>query len=106
MTGDGFANKTAMVTGAASGIGRALSAALAAGGARVVLADIDGDAAERAAQSLGADRTEAAPLDVRDPDAFAALVERTIDRHNGIDYLFNNAGISMGGPTHELTAAH
>jgi NAD(P)-dependent dehydrogenase (short-subunit alcohol dehydrogenase family) len=102
-----FANQTAIVTGAASGIGRALSAALAARGARVVLADIDGAAAERAAATLGRDGSgEAAALDVRDADAFAALVARTVDRYGGIDFLFNNAGISMGGPTHELTAEH
>jgi len=107
MRADEFANKTAIVTGAASGIGSALSAALAASGARVVLADVDGNAAEHAARALGPERTaEAASLDVRDADAFSALVENTVERHGGIDYLFNNAGIAMGGPTHELTAAH
>jgi NAD(P)-dependent dehydrogenase (short-subunit alcohol dehydrogenase family) len=107
MNAEGFAQKTAIVTGAASGIGRALSAALVARGTQVVLADVDAAGVDDAARTLGATGTvEAAALDVRDTDAFAALVARTVERHGGIDYLFNNAGISIGGPTHELTAAH
>ena len=73
----------------------------AALGAQVVLADIDGDAAERAAAELsGSVRGGAVPM--RDADAFRALVGEIGD----IDLLCNNAGITMGGPTHELTAEH
>src|SRR4051794_18192505 len=85
---DAFAGRTALVTGAGSGIGHALSTELRARGATVVTTDIEGDVDHR--------------LDVRDAAAFRALVESI-----GVpDLLFSNAGITMGGPTHELSAAH
>ena len=99
-----FAGKTAIVTGGASGIGRALGAELATRGCRVTLADIDGDAAERAARGIGS--INARELDTRDEGSFRALIDEVSDRDGAIDFLFNNAGISMGGPTHELTRAH
>jgi NAD(P)-dependent dehydrogenase (short-subunit alcohol dehydrogenase family) len=83
-----FAGKTALITGGASGIGLALGTELRRLGATVVLADVDPAAEE--------------VFDVRDLDAFCAVVER----HAPVDLLFNNAGISMGGPAHELTAAN
>jgi NAD(P)-dependent dehydrogenase (short-subunit alcohol dehydrogenase family) len=98
-----FAGKTAVITGGASGIGRALGAELAAAGARVVLADIDGGAVARAAEDVGVVGRQ---VDVRDRDAMLALVDEVAERDGGIDFLFNNAGLSMGGPTHELTGAH
>lgn len=113
-----FAGKTALVTGGASGIGRALGAGLAGAGARVVLADIDGDLAARAAREIassvagsGSAGGDGAPvtgraLDVRDEAAFRSLVDDVAERSGGLDLLFNNAGVALGGPTHELTAAH
>jgi NAD(P)-dependent dehydrogenase (short-subunit alcohol dehydrogenase family) len=101
-----FAGRTALITGGGSGIGLALGAGLVAAGARVVLADVDGEAADRAAASMaegvGRGRAEARELDVCDGAAFRAVV----DDIGEVDLLFNNAGISMGGPSHELTAAH
>ena len=85
-----FVGSTALVTGGASGIGKALGAALEAVGARVVLADIAGDD--------GACRR----LDVRDAAAFDALVEEV----GPVDLLINCAGISLGGATHEMSALH
>lgn len=105
-----FAGKSAIVTGGASGIGRALGAALTAAGATVVLADIDGSGAASAASAMtaadGRGSVTSCELDVRDPAAVRALVDDVADRHGTLDLLFNNAGISMGGPTHELTTAH
>jgi NAD(P)-dependent dehydrogenase (short-subunit alcohol dehydrogenase family) len=104
-----FAGKVVIVTGAASGIGKALSFALAQSGATVVLADVDGDGAASAAGEITAGRAgraESASLDVRDGDAFAALAADVIDRHGHVDYLFNNAGIAVGGPAETLTAEH
>ncbi len=100
-----FQGRTAIVTGGASGIGRALGARLVELGAKVVLADVDGEAVERAATELG-DAAVGRRLDVTDGPAFAALVEEVVDRDGVIDLLFNNAGVSLGGPTHEMTAEH
>ena len=85
---ESFAHRTALVTGGASGIGAALADELRSRGATVMTTDIEGDV----------DRH----LDVRDLEAFRALVTET-----GVpDLLFANAGISLGGPTHELSRAH
>lgn len=107
-----YRGKSVIVTGGASGIGRALGAELLRSGAHVVLADIDGDEAGRVAVDVrdAAGTTVgsvvAATLDVRDADAVRALVEEVANRHGGLDLLFNNAGISLGGPSHEMTQQH
>jgi NAD(P)-dependent dehydrogenase (short-subunit alcohol dehydrogenase family) len=105
-----FAGKTALITGGASGIGRALGAELFRFGAHVVLADIDGPAAELAAKQVGDDgpggSAVGARLDVRDGAAVQALVENLAELHGGLDLVFNNAGISIGGPTREMPAAY
>jgi NAD(P)-dependent dehydrogenase (short-subunit alcohol dehydrogenase family) len=101
---EAFGGKVSVVTGAASGIGRALATELVAQGAQVVLTDVDGDAVSEAAAALpGAVGRQ---LDVVDRDAVQALVDEVVAEHGRIDLLFNNAGISMGGPTHELSGAH
>jgi NAD(P)-dependent dehydrogenase (short-subunit alcohol dehydrogenase family) len=106
-----FAGKAAVVTGGASGIGRAIGGHLAASGGRVVLADVDAEAVERAADELAGSAADGGtvtgrPLDVRDEQAFRALIDDIVDQSGRIDLLFNNAGITMGGPTHEQTGAH
>lgn len=107
-----FAGKSSIVTGGASGIGRALGAELLAHGAHVVLADVEAEGAERAAEELSGEHPRSSGsvvgvgLDVRDGEAVQALVDEVADRHGGLDLVFNNAGISLGGPTHEMTAAH
>ncbi len=110
-----FEGKTAIITGGASGIGRAIGARLVDAGAHVVLADIAGAAAAAAAEAIAADSSTSAlqqgsvtgrALDVRDADAVQVVVDDVVERHGRLDLLFNNAGISFGGPTHELTTAH
>jgi NAD(P)-dependent dehydrogenase (short-subunit alcohol dehydrogenase family) len=101
---ESFAGKVAVVTGAASGIGQALATELVAQGARVVLSDVDGEAVAHAAAALPGAVGRA--LDVVDRDAVHALVDDVVAEHGRIDLVFNNAGISMGGPTHELSGAH
>src|SRR6202163_4861972 len=104
-----FQGKVAVVTGAASGIGRALSGALPRRGATVVLADIDEAGAKAAADALAAGppgRVSAVALDVTDAEAVASLVERVAHDHGHLDFLFNNAGITVAGPVSELTLAH
>jgi len=93
------------VTGGASGIGAALGRELARRGALVVLADRDGEdaRAEAAGITAAGGRAEAATLDVRDAVAVDALVADVFGRHGRLDYLFNNAGIGVGGPTRDLT---
>ena len=101
---DVFRDRIAIVTGGASGIGRALGAALGQQGAVVVLADINRDGVETAARELTAGgRVGAAALDVTDADAVARLVTDTAAVHGRLDYLFNNAGIALMGrrPPHE-----
>jgi NAD(P)-dependent dehydrogenase (short-subunit alcohol dehydrogenase family) len=90
-----FAGRSAIVTGAGSGIGAELSRALAAAGARVVCADLDAEAAAAVAGPIGA---RAVGLDVTDATAVQALVDE-VDP----DLMFNNAGITFGGETEELT---
>jgi NAD(P)-dependent dehydrogenase (short-subunit alcohol dehydrogenase family) len=95
--------RIAIVTGGGSGIGEALSRALAARGDTVVVADIDGAAAERVAGDI---RATAAKVDVRDAAAVQALVDDTVAQHGRLDLIFNNAGIGVGGDVLELTVAH
>ena len=98
-----------IVTGAASGIGRALASALLARGDTVVVADIDGDGAERAAGELarhGPGAATAAAVDVRDAAAVHGLVHGTRDRYGRLDVMVNNAGIGVGGEAGELLLAH
>jgi NAD(P)-dependent dehydrogenase (short-subunit alcohol dehydrogenase family) len=95
--------KVAIVTGGGSGIGEALSRALAARGDTVVVADIDGAAAERVASAIGG---HASKVDVRDATAVQGLVDDTVAEHGRLDLIFNNAGIGIGGDLLELTTAH
>ena len=102
-------SRVAIVTGGASGIGRALCAALVRRGDRVVLADVDGEAAAAVAEELtaaGPGVATAAAVDVRDADAVASLVSGTAERHGRLDLLFNNAGLGIGGAAEELALAH
>lgn len=106
-----YSGTAAIVTGGASGIGRALGAELARAGAHVVLADRDAAGVAAAAAALQPDcgpggSVQGRVLDVRDRDAVEALVAEVVERHGQIDLLCNNAGISLGGPTHELSGAH
>ena len=105
-----FEGKVAIVTGAASGIGKALATELVDRGATVVVSDIAGDevalVAEHLARRAGDARAIAATLDVTDAAAVDELVGRTAADHGGLDLLFNNAGIGVGGEVRELSAAH
>jgi NAD(P)-dependent dehydrogenase (short-subunit alcohol dehydrogenase family) len=99
--GEEFRGRTAIVTGGASGIGRALGELLASEGARVLLADIDADGARTAATDIGRE-AEWAVLDVTDARAVRALVEDVAARHGRLDYMFNNAGIVVFGAVHAM----
>lgn len=96
-------NAVAVVTGGGSGIGKALSLALAKRGARVWVTDRNGESAEAVARACGG---VARTLDVVDGDAVKRTVEEVVKEDGRLDYLFNNAGIGVGGEVQELTAAH
>jgi 3-oxoacyl-[acyl-carrier protein] reductase len=87
-----FSDKVAVITGGARGFGRGFGEALAARGARVLLADIDGPAATEAAREIGAN-AQGLALDVADNAAIEAAMAAISVRHGGIDILINNAGI-------------
>ena len=102
-----FAERSAIVTGAGSGIGAALSRALVATGATVVCADLDLGAAEKTVASVaGPGTARAVELDVTSAAQVATLVDEVAAGHGSLDLMFNNAGISIGGETQELTLDH
>lgn len=102
---EGFADKVALVTGGASGIGRELCRRLADRGATVIVADIDGSGAEMVASQIGdrAGKARAKKLDVSDAAAFTSLAQGVAKEYGGIDYLFNNAGIGMFGKVCDMS---
>ena len=90
-----FASKTAIVTGAASGMGRAITQQLLAAGAHVVATDINAGGLQ--ALEAGVDGAlETRVLDVCDREAFSSLIHEVAEQR-GLDYLFNNAGIAITG---------
>ena len=100
-----FTDKIAVVTGGASGIGLGIARALADAGAHIVVADIDEDAAQKAAEGLRGRgvRSIAIRTDVRDDASVTALFEATQSEFGGIDLLFNNAGVYLGGEMKDCT---
>ena len=90
---------TAVVTGGASGIGRALAKELAKRGCEVVLADLQIELAKEVASEIWAagGRARAFNVDVTDFMAVEQLVQETVERTGRLDYIFNNVGIAIGG---------
>jgi rhamnulose-1-phosphate aldolase/alcohol dehydrogenase len=102
-----LAGRVALVTGAGSGIGRAVAERLAAEGACVAVTDRDADAAKRVAAGITTATAAAAAvpvaLDVTDPVAVATAVRETVLAFGGLDLLVNNAGMSVSRPLLETT---
>ena len=102
-----FEGKVALVTGAASGIGKATAERLAAEGARVVCVDVQEGALEDTAKRIRERGAEAVArlCDVSDPEAVRATVQATVDRFGALHTLCNIAGILRFEHTHEVSLA-
>jgi NAD(P)-dependent dehydrogenase (short-subunit alcohol dehydrogenase family) len=96
-----FDGKVAVVTGAASGIGRAMCEKFASLGMRVVMADVEGDRLRQSAEQIEATGVDvlAVTVDVSRADELSRLAENTIGRFGGVHVLCNNAGVFAGGLT-------
>ncbi|MEV2245605.1 bifunctional aldolase/short-chain dehydrogenase [Streptomyces sp. NPDC049970] len=100
-----LATRVALVTGAGSGIGRAIAHRLVAEGACVVVADLNARAAAAVAEELGGpDRAVAVTVDVTDEDQITGAFKAAVLAFGGVDLVVNNAGISISKPLLETTA--
>ncbi|GGX73817.1 short-chain type dehydrogenase/reductase [Litorimonas cladophorae] len=99
-----YKNKTAFVTGAASGIGFALSKALLDKGANVMMADVDGPGLGEALAKLGgaSEHLSSTLCDVRDNDAVQAAAELTQETFGKVHIVINNAGVGLAGRSGEI----
>jgi rhamnulose-1-phosphate aldolase/alcohol dehydrogenase len=99
-----LATRIAFVTGAGSGIGKAIARRVSAEGACVVVADLDLDNARAVADELGGpDKAVAVRVDVSDEDAVAAALAEGVLAFGGVDLVVNNAGLSLSKPLLETT---
>jgi len=90
-------NKVAVVTGAASGLGRATAGQLVAKGAKVMIFDLNEDAAQQAVNELGAENASYALVNVTDEESVAAGIAKTIETFGAVHICVNCAGIATGG---------
>ena len=88
--------RTAFITGATSGFGRATARRLAAAGWRIVATGRRADRLQALADELGSERVHAAAFDIRDAAAMAAAIDALPDGYRDIDLLLNNAGLAQG----------
>ncbi len=99
--------RTALITGAASGIGRALALEIAGRGGHLALADRDADglAATAGAAERSGVRVSLHPIDLVDAAAIEALPAAVLAEHPGVDLLINNAGVALGGTFEQVSEA-
>jgi len=97
-----LAGKTALITGAARGIGLGFAERYIEEGARVAIADINLEAAQKAATNLG-DAAIALPIDVSDQTSIEHCVAKAVEAFEGIDILVNNAALFDAAPITDIT---
>jgi NAD(P)-dependent dehydrogenase (short-subunit alcohol dehydrogenase family) len=104
----GFQDKVAIVTGGASGLGRALCHALARRGALAVVADVNGDGSRRVGQEIvdNGGRATAVDVDVSQAASVRELVAGVVRDFGRIDLIINNAGIIVGGEVRDMSLEH
>ncbi len=105
---ESFRDKVTIVTGGASGIGRAISEKMAAAGALLVIADINLAQAQIVAQQINSvgGRAEAVQTDVSQYEQVKKLIDDTFAQYGRLDYMFNNAGFAIVGEVQDLTIEH
>lgn len=105
MSGQGVGlleGRSAIVTGAAQGIGLAIATTLVGHGARVTIADLDGDKAQAAAAAIGP-AARGVACDVTSEESVAALVAGAVEVYGGLDVIVNNAGITRDASLKKMT---
>ena len=105
---DNFKDKIAVVTGGASGIGRAVSEELGRRKAQVVVTDINAAGAAKVADGIvnKGGRANSKPVDTSVQEAVESLIDETVAKYGRLDYIFNNAGIGLGGDVRDLELEH
>ena len=105
---DAFKEKIAIVTGGASGIGRAVCEQLSQRGATVVVADVDEEGAGQVVSGINetGGRARAAHIDVAQAEEIQKLIDETVSEHGRLDYMFNNAGICVIGEERDVSLDH
>lgn len=100
-----FENKISVITGAASGIGCELAEQLARRESHVVLTDVNEDLLAEITDAIRKEghSAESVVLDVRGLDEVKKVIDATVSKHGRIDYLFNNAGIAVGGEARDFS---
>jgi len=103
-----FRGKSCVITGAASGIGFAVTAALLKAGAVVFMADLDKERLSSAIEQLDAHvgRLHSMAVDVTDPQQVQQLIANAASQHGSLDFLFNNAGVGGTLPIEQATLEH
>lgn len=100
-----FHGRVAVVTGAGSGIGRALAIELARRGAKLALSDINEETVQETARLSGASEVITDRLDTSDRDAWAAYAERVREHFGVVNQIYNNAGVALGRSVKDSTMA-
>jgi NAD(P)-dependent dehydrogenase (short-subunit alcohol dehydrogenase family) len=100
--------KVAMITGGASGIGRALCEELAGADTVIIVADINAEGAKQVAADINGNggHALAEALDVANPEAVKNLIDRVTTKYGRLDYMFNNAGIAVGAEVRDMRLEH